>query len=118
PLPQGVDHHRRSTCAAAPANPQLMNDFAGAAHLNSACNEIADNCRYRSVTAGIGVGDNAMRHRAIPAATMIVAAGLIGITQARLPRPIRDYRDRVSVETSQIDLVDIPTDSLGIRLRH
>jgi hypothetical protein len=35
---------------------------------------------------------------------MIVAAGLIGITQARLPRPIRDYHDRVSVETSAVAL--------------
>jgi len=33
---------------------------------------------------------------------MIVAAGLIGISQARLPRPIRVYRDRVSVEISPI----------------
>jgi hypothetical protein len=59
-----------------------------------------------------------MRYRAIPAATMIVAAGLIGITQARLPRAIRDYRDRVSVETSQIDVADIPDGLLGIRMRH
>jgi hypothetical protein len=29
---------------------------------------------------------------------LIVAAGLIGISQARLPRPIRDYHDRVNVE--------------------
>ena len=45
-----------------------------------------------------------MRHKAVPAATMIVAASLIGITQARLPRPIRDYRERVSVEMSPYDL--------------
>jgi hypothetical protein len=36
---------------------------------------------------------------------MIVAAGLIGITQARLPRPIRGYRERVSVEMSTIALL-------------
>ena len=53
-----------------------------------------------------GMGDNNMRHRAVPAATMIVAAGLIGITQARLPRPVRDYHDRVRVETSAIALHD------------
>jgi hypothetical protein len=46
-----------------------------------------------------------MRHKAVPAATMIVAAGLIGITQARLPRPIRGYRERVSVEMSTIALL-------------
>jgi hypothetical protein len=46
-----------------------------------------------------------MRHMAVPAATMIVAAGLIGITQARLPRPIRGYRERVSVEMSTIALL-------------
>jgi hypothetical protein len=45
----------------------------------------------------MGMGDNNMRHRAVPAATMIVAAGLIGITQARLPRPVRDYHYRVGV---------------------
>jgi hypothetical protein len=54
----------------------------------------------------MGLGDNTMRHRAVPAATMIVAAGLIGITQARLPRPVRDYRDRVTVEMSAIALND------------
>jgi hypothetical protein len=42
-----------------------------------------------------------MRHKAVPVATMIVAARLIGITQARLPRAMRDYRDRVSVEMSK-----------------
>jgi hypothetical protein len=47
-----------------------------------------------------------MRHKAVPAATIIVAAGLIGITQARLPRPIRDYRERVSVEMSTIALLE------------
>jgi hypothetical protein len=51
-----------------------------------------------------------MRHKAVPAATMIVAAGLIGITQARLPRPIRDYRERVSVEMSTIALLDDTVD--------
>jgi hypothetical protein len=43
-----------------------------------------------------------MRDKAIPALTMIVAAGLIGLAQARLPRPIRDDRDGVSVEMSAI----------------
>ena len=56
-----------------------------------------------------------MRHKAVPAATMIVAAGLIGITQARLPRPIRDYRERVSVEMSTIALLDDQIDWLGAR---
>ena len=54
----------------------------------------------------MGLGDNTMRHKALPAATMIVAASLIGITQARLPRPIRDYHDRVAVEMSPIELHD------------
>jgi hypothetical protein len=56
-----------------------------------------------------------MRHKAVPAATMIVAAGLIGITQARLPRPVRDYRERVSVEMSTIALLDDKVDWLGAR---
>ena len=56
-----------------------------------------------------------MRHKAVPAATMIVAAGLIGITQARLPRPIRDYRERVSVEMSSIVLLEDTIDWLGPR---
>jgi hypothetical protein len=56
-----------------------------------------------------------MRHRAVPAATMIVAAGLIGISQARLPRPIRDYRDRVSVEMSDMALHDTIGDWLASR---
>jgi hypothetical protein len=56
-----------------------------------------------------------MRHKAVPAATMIVAAGLIGVTHARLPRPIRDYRERVSVETSAIALLDDNVDWLGGR---
>jgi len=56
-----------------------------------------------------------MRHRVIPAATMIVAAGLIGATHARLPRAIRDYRDRVSVEISPIAEGDTPGDWLGGR---
>jgi hypothetical protein len=37
---------------------------------------------------------------------MIVAAGLIGISQARLPRPVRNYHDRVAVEMSAIALHD------------
>ena len=63
----------------------------------------------------MGLGDNTMRHKALPAATMIVAASLIGITQARLPRPIRNYRDRVDVETSAIALHDTIADWLGSR---
>jgi len=66
-------------------------------------------------TNRIGVGGQPMRQRAIPAATMIVVAGLIGVTQARLPRPIRDYRDRVSVETSVIAPLDTTVDWLGAR---
>jgi hypothetical protein len=46
---------------------------------------------------------------------MIVAASLIGITQARLPRPIKDYRDRVTVEVSTIGLNDTIADWLGAR---
>jgi hypothetical protein len=56
-----------------------------------------------------------MRHKAVPAATMIVAASLIGITQARLPRPIRDYRERVGVEMSTIAFLDDNVDWLGMR---
>ena len=56
-----------------------------------------------------------MRHKAVPAATMIVAASLIGITQARLPRPIRDYRERVGVEISTIAFLDDNVDWLGMR---
>lgn len=56
-----------------------------------------------------------MRQKAVPAATMIVVAGLIGITQARLPRPVRDYRDRVSVEMSAITLLETTVDWLGAR---
>jgi len=44
---------------------------------------------------------------------MIVAASLIGITQARLPRPIKDYRDRVIVETSAIALHDTIANWVG-----
>jgi hypothetical protein len=54
-----------------------------------------------------------MRHRAVAAATMIVAAGLIGVTQARLPRPVKEYRERVSVEMSDIALHDTFADWLG-----
>jgi hypothetical protein len=43
---------------------------------------------------------------------MIVAAGLIGFSQARLPRPVRDYRDRVTVEMPALALHDtIPVGS-------
>jgi len=58
-----------------------------------------------------------MRHKAVPAATMIVAASLIGITQARLPRPIRDYRERVGVEMSTIAVLADNVDWLGARHR-
>jgi hypothetical protein len=44
---------------------------------------------------------------------MIVAAGLIGVTQARLPRPVKEYRERVSVEMSDIALHDTFADWLG-----
>ena len=56
-----------------------------------------------------------MRHKAVPAATMIVAASLIGITQARLPRPIRAYRERVSVEMTSIALLEDTIDWFGPR---
>jgi hypothetical protein len=54
-----------------------------------------------------------MRHRAVAAATMMIAAGLIGVTQARLPRPVRDYHDRVAVEMSAIALDDTIANWLG-----
>jgi hypothetical protein len=63
----------------------------------------------------MGLGDNTMRHRAVPAATMIIAAGLIGMTQARLPRPVRDYHDRVMVEMPAIALHDTIANWLGAR---
>jgi hypothetical protein len=53
----------------------------------------------------MGLGDNTMPRRPIVAATMIVAASLIGITQARLPRPIRDYRDRGGAEIAALDVL-------------
>jgi hypothetical protein len=46
---------------------------------------------------------------------MIVAAGLIGVTQARLPRPVKDYRERVTVEVSDIALHDTIANWLGVR---
>ena len=57
----------------------------------------------------MGLGDNTMPRRPVVAATMIVAASLIGITQARLPRPIRNYRDRVNVEISARDVLSVGT---------
>jgi len=57
----------------------------------------------------MGLGDNTMPRKPVVAATMIVAAGLIGITQARLPRPIRNYRDRVDVEISACDMLSVGT---------
>jgi hypothetical protein len=56
-----------------------------------------------------------MRHKAVPAATMIVAASLIGISQARLPRAIRVYRERVSVEMSTLPMLEDTMDWLGPR---
>jgi hypothetical protein len=58
-----------------------------------------------------------MRDKAIPALTMIVAAGLIGLAQARLPRPIRDDRDGVNVEMSAITRLDAIVDRRGGPLR-
>jgi hypothetical protein len=57
----------------------------------------------------MGLGDNTMPRRPVVAATMIVAASLIGITQARLPRPIRDYRDRGGVEIAAVDVLSAGT---------
>jgi hypothetical protein len=62
-----------------------------------------------------GLGD--MRDKAIPALTLIVAAGLIGLAQARLPRPIRDDRDGVNVEMSAITRFDTVVDWRGGPLR-
>ena len=62
-----------------------------------------------------GWGDNTMRHRAVAAATMIVAAGLIGITQARLPRAVRGYHDRVGIEMSTFALHDMMPGGPGTR---
>ena len=62
----------------------------------------------------MGLGDNTMRHRAVPATAMIVAASMIGITQARLPRPVRDYRERVIIEMSAIALHDTIADRFGV----
>ena len=62
-----------------------------------------------------------MRHRAVPAATLIVAAGLIGICEGRLTRAVKDYHDRVTVEVSPIALHDTvagwPWDSLKHAMR-
>jgi hypothetical protein len=43
-----------------------------------------------------GVGDDTMRHKAVPAATMIVAAGLIGVTQA----PCRARLEHIKSESA------------------
>jgi hypothetical protein len=94
---------------------RLTNPCADAMHLNRDFNEISDYCLYVVSKSKWGSGDNTMRYRAIPATTMIVAAGLIGITQARLPRPVRDYRDRVTVEMSDIALHDTIANWLGAR---
>ena len=95
---------------------RLTNPYADAMHLSKGSNEISDNCRYHRPQNKNGLGDNTMRHRAVPAATMIVAASLIGISQARLPRPVRGYHDRVNVETSAIALEDTIADWLGSRI--
>ena len=58
-----------------------------------------------------------MRDKAIPALTTIVAAGLIGVAQARLPRPIRVDRDRVNVEMSAIARFGTITNRRGARLQ-
>lgn len=58
-----------------------------------------------------------MRDKAIPALTMIVAAGLIGVAQARLPRPIRVDRDRFNVAISAITRFDPIVDRRGARLQ-
>jgi hypothetical protein len=58
-----------------------------------------------------------MRDKAIPALTMIVAAGLIGVAQARLPRPIRVDRERVNVEMSAVTRFDTIGDRRGARLQ-
>jgi hypothetical protein len=84
-------------------------------HLNRAFNEIADYCLYDCPQSKWCWGTTPMRHRAVPAATMIVAAGLIGITQARLPRPVRDYHDRVAVEVSTVAMHDTIANWLGAR---
>jgi hypothetical protein len=78
---------------------RLTSPYASAKYLSKASNEISDNCRYHCRQNNKGLGDNTVRHRAVPAATIIVAASLIGISQARLPRPVRGYHDRVTVET-------------------
>ena len=93
----------------------LTNPCDDTIHLKQTFNGIADNCLYHCPQIPKGIGDNTMRHRAVPAATMIVAAGLIGITQARLPRPVRDYRDRVTVEVSDIAMNDTIANWLGAR---
>jgi hypothetical protein len=53
-----------------------------------------------------------MRQTAVAAVTMIVSAGLLGIARARLPRPIRDYRDRVRIEMSAIAPIEAFVDWL------
>ena len=63
----------------------------------------------------MGIGD--MRDKAIPALTLIVAAGLIGVAQARLPRPIRVDRDRVNVTMSAITRFDTIVNRRGARLQ-
>jgi hypothetical protein len=75
----------------------LKNACFGALHLNSGFNEIADNCFYAWAQFQQDEGEN-MRHKALPALTMIEAAGLIGITHARSLGPSRDYRDRPEVD--------------------
>jgi hypothetical protein len=95
---------------------RLTNFCAVATHLNRPFNRIADYYRYHCPQNPKGDwGEIDMRHKAVAAATMIVAAGLIGISQARLPRPVRNYHDRVAVEMSAIELDDTIANWLGAR---
>jgi hypothetical protein len=49
---------------------------------------------------------------------MIVVAGLIGSTQWRLPRAVKDYHDRVTVEESALGLHDTIASYPWNALRH
>jgi hypothetical protein len=62
------------------------------------------------------IAGDIMRQKAVPAATLIIAASLIGITQARLPRPVRDYRDRVNVEMPAVGHHEATATRLGSRI--
>src|SRR5262249_18562376 len=88
----------------------LTNDFPRSTHLKRAFNEIADNCLYAWPQIPTRLGDN-MHQKALPALTIVEAAGLISITHARSTWPIRDYRDHVDVEMSTA------IDRFGVRSR-